>query len=551
MARPVDNPKSNERAGALSLKPSTSVEGTWEVFEKLSSVEQDGIRARATDIVKVVYDFGGFKELVPSAYEAVQLAPLMDELSGPDIALSSAAYSALQQYESNNPQDREYVRAFAADMVKINKFVDAHWEARETLEPEQPVGSEPTERLYQSPWERRYNNIPLKEVLELVSDTPDDIVQNPEGVNIESILIATASAYNTLRHADDVSEDRLLETMYAVESFYQPLLEIIGYDGFGMALKRESTLVRMSRNGGQYDEVTGEKLEVAREMLRALGPPNKFPNTVSEMMSHLFLTDSEGTSVLNDVSGHGIQFGSGLISEQSIDDLEDTLPTLDYNTMRYVWRVKTDTSMAKKIDLENNTRGSDLLGVTVIVPSTELLGYSFGLISGIIMGRLNQNMIPVNATGRDTPLHAKGAKMIDSVSRYAGDLGTKLDEKASINGHEVAKVTFLFTPEGSESAIPVEVQFQTREAREIARAGTAAHAFKEANYEVSAEDLRVLGRLHKRRMKTNEPGLTPLSELAAKELFKYKNRKAMGSAGISKFFQSDQSGMITLRNRQP
>ena len=548
MSSVLDRKQSNERKGLESLKPSAPVEGSWEVFEKLTGTEQTATRERAMDVVKVVYDFGGFKELVPSAYEAAQLLPLMEDLASPDNAVATAAYQALQQYESKNPQDRDYVRAMSTDIAKINEFVDAHWESKMTVEDEdgQPVDSEPTARQYQSPWVRRYKNIPLKEVLELVSDTPDEIVLNPEGVNIESILVATASAYNTLRHADDVSEDKLLKTMYAVESFYQPLLEIIGYDGFGMALKREATLIRMSRNAGQYDGVTAEKLEIARDMLRGLGDPNKLPNTVSEMMSHLFLTQSEGNTVLNDVSGLGIQFGTGSIAEQDIDELEDTVPTVDYNTVRYVWRVKTDTSMARKIDLEKNTRGADLLGVTVIVPSPDELAYRYGLISGIIMARMNKNIVPMNAPGRDTPLHAKGHKMIDRVSRYAGDLGASLDQKTSSNGHEVAKITFLFTPEGSDNAIPVEVQFQTTEAREVARAGTAAHAFKEANYVVSADDLKVLSQLHKRRMKTNELGLTHLSEISAKEAFKHKNRKALGGVGMRQFFMSDDGTVIKL-----
>ena len=522
----IDAQQPIESSPELPVIPSVAVENTWRTYAELMAQNQDEARSEAAEYIKTTYDFAGSKRLISSAYEAAHLVMLMEKSTGDNPVEAEAAKHALEQYESKNPLDRDYVRAVAADMVQINAVVDQHWDQRQELATDQPDGNDPTVRQYQSPWQRRYEKIPLRDVLELVSDTGDRFVKNPVGVNIESLLLAAATAYSTLRHSDNVSEDQLLETMYSIESFYQPVLEIIGYDAFSMALKREATLIRMSRNGGHYRSVNSEQLEVAREMIDQLPPPAKMPAVVADIMSKLLLREAESQSVLHDESNHGIQFGAGQIIEADIDDLEDTLSSSNEEPIRYVWRVKTDTSMARKVIIETGERAVDLLGVTVITPSAESLLDAFRVVSGMTLGALVPGIVPINSPGRDTPLHVKGSDtMIENIAIYSGDIGAYFDKKTSSNGHEVAKITLLFSHREAKAPIPVEIQFQTDRAREVARTGTAAHAFKDAGYVVSKEDLGIITSLHQRRMMTDQPGLTTLSEERAKAYFSHKPSK--------------------------
>lgn len=554
MSHSIDTQRSDEYRESL-LVPSDAVKKAWETFEHLAGAEQESARVLSAEVVKVVHDFG--KDLVPSTYEAAHLAVMYDELTELDSVNGQAAFRALEQYPLKDPQSREYVRTLAADLYKVNDFLNHQWDNSVEVVSEQPEDSEPIERQYKNPWERRYKTIPLKNVLELVADVPDNIIQNPEGVNIESILIGAALAYQTLRNAGTVSEDRLLRTMYDVDSFYRPLQEIIGYDAFVMALKRESTLIRMSRNGGEYDGVTEEKLLIAREMLRKLPPAKKLPGIIDDLVSKLTLRETESKPVLQDTSGHGIQLGTGRVSELAFEDIEDTAPPSVYDAIRYVWRVKTDTETAKKIteetkvDVETGREYveiapvSDLVGITIIVPSTDSLSYTFRLAAGISIDSLQ--LQPTPSRSRDTAFHAKGEDIIDAVKIDVGDIGAALDEKPSKNGHKVAKITLQFALKGYDP-IPVEVQFQRAEDRKAARVGSAAHMNKQDGYIIDAQDLRAmkpLNDLHKRRIKTNEAGLTERSVARAREFFgrrrSRKTAKDLGAAvGRSTFVADDE-----------
>lgn len=567
MSQKVDTQQSDEYARESPLVPSAAIEKTWETWgaiSQLSTSEKEKLQSSSADVIKSVYDFG--KDLAPSTYEAAQLAPLMDELTSLDHARAESARQALQEYESKNPANSEYIRAFSSDIRKINFFLDHHWDimADETIT---DSGAEyaPMERQYNNPWARQIKTIALRDVLELVSDTPNDVVKNPAGVNIESILIGASLAYNTLRNAGSVSEDQLLRTIYDVDSFYRPLLEIIGYDGFVMALKRETILIRMSRNAGEYDGITEKNLKLARKMLSELPPAAKMPGIIDDLISKLTLKDVESVSVLHDTSGHGIQFGTGTISEDDMLDFEDTVTEPVFDVIRDVWRVKSDTEVARKIakqiekDTENVKKNAeekkiqidvntihvpvrpvyDMVGVTVIIPSLDSLAYLFTLAAG---RTVDANPIqPIYTHDRPTTaFHAKGEDVIQAVNINFGDIsgGQQLDIKQSDNGHKVAKITLQFTPEGYDRPIPFEVQFQTKEQRIDARVGPAAHTFKQEGYKVpNIEDLKVLkslSTLYKRRRRTAEGGPTELSLERAQALFPEKGitqkiKRALGA----------------------
>jgi hypothetical protein len=551
----VDTKHSNEYSQRSPLEPSTTVKETWAAWNagsQLSDVERAKIQSASTDVVKVVYDFG--KEIAPNTYEAAHLVSLMDEFANFNGFRSEFALENLEEHVSKKDEHRhgkqlengEYVLPYTSDIQKINSFLDHHWEKMSEGATDSST-DEPIERQYTNPWTTRNKTIPLRDVFELVSDRPSDIVLNPEGVNIESILIGAGLVYNTLRNAGTVSEDQLLRAVYDADTFYKPLLEIIGYDGFVSALKREAILIRMSRNAGEYDGITQESLELARGMLRELPPAPKMARIIDNLVSELTLKDVNSKSVLRDTSGHGMQFGTGHISEDDMLDFEDTLPGPVFEAIRYTWRVKTDTESARKIakQIENQKKQGakhivvkpvyDIVGVTVIVPSLDSLSDLFRLaVSRTIDAKSLQ---PIHTPERPTTaFHAKGDDVIQAVDIDFGDIsgGEVLDTKLSNNKHKVAKITLQYTPEGYDYPIPFEVQFQTKEQRVDSRIGPAAHTFKEEGYKVPGlEDLKVLkllSSLSKRRRTTGTGGPTDLSKERAKKLYvNQKIKKALGA----------------------
>lgn len=481
----------------------------WELFEDLRGKQYERQQIRSREITDTVFDFGGLKGLVPELYEAVPLVTLMEELRAFDTDASEDAFKAIKKYSSKNSLNVDYVRAVSGDMLEINSFVDSYWAEKDTKKVE-ATQTTSLKRRYQNPWEVEHEQIPLSDVLRLISDEKDGV-----GVNIESLLISAASAYNTLRNSNDISEDHLLKTVYAVNSFYRPVLEIIGYDAFAMALEREAVLVHMSRNQGRYSEVVDgevrevnyQRLEAAHDMIEAVGNPI---DLLDKLMPQFLLGDSAFESVVHDSSDHSIQFGSGHIIGP------------DDNEVPLIWRLKSDTGIASKYDVENEKHAADVLGVTVVVPSYEYLADMFAI--GVTSLENSRELLkPEPSLHKEHYLVVKGDDVTTEVADKLLEMGYDPDEvlhvQESTNGHQVAKITMIYRPKDTDVEIPVEIQFQTKEDRVISRAGAAAHALKHLGYDVSEEDLMVIKRIHERRMMTSEPGLTPKSMARQHELF--------------------------------
>ena len=331
MAPSADRKGLDKKSGELvHLKPSDSVKQTrlhYEVF--LGRGEQNEIYEQSEELVKIVDDFG--KGLVRGTIEAAQLAPIIKELLSPDVEKRNAAWLAINQHESNDPQVAEYVPTLAVDIGKrIPKFINK----------QRQKGNEADRDQF------------LQAVLELMSRNKTDLVKDPQGVNIESVLISAAMTSLILRNASEdnnsVPQDEVDRALYAAENFYQTLLEIIGYDGLVMLIKQQTDLVHFSMSDGEYDGITAEKLDLADKILDKLPPAKDMPKIIDQVVSKLTSNrDTASSSVLGNTSGHNIQVGSGRVYEEQDLDIDDgTERTFD--AVRYVWRVKSRTSLARK-----------------------------------------------------------------------------------------------------------------------------------------------------------------------------------------------------------
>jgi hypothetical protein len=553
-----DIKRTNENSGEFSMKPSNAVNEAFLVYEAFGGAEIDTLRQQADETIRIVYDFG--KELVEGTYETAFLSPIIQELNSPDKTKKDAAWIAINQYASDNPDNVEYVRAFAYDIgIKIPRLINSNYDARTEIEPG---------KLDTTP--------PLQDILVLMSPIKTRLVKNPQGANIESALITAAMADTVLKRElkepGSVSEDILLKTLFTVESILEPLMEIIGYDGLVMSLKEHVDLIHFKRSDDYYDGITAETLAFADKALARLPSAKDMAAVVDDLISQLTNQDTKSDSVLRNTSGHNQQVGVGEVIDQyaddaieidddiEIDDIEDIIPPnnkIPY--VRYVWRVKSRASAAKKTKkkvrdkegdpiiggdgkpkMEVVPHISDLVGITVIVPSVDALAHYYLNASGIVKDFNPPQLELTTSRSKDTSFYAKGPKddaMIKLIEADLGNLGARLDTRISDNGHKVIKITLQYTPAGYEYPIPFEIQFQTDEDRSASRTGPAAHANKSQKYATSSlinQIVKALGDLPKRRERTGTLGLTAQSIKDANEFFpriepNQKTQRALGA----------------------
>lgn len=515
--------ENNKERFEFAPPSSAQVVAAWERFDTLRDAKGDVTKeisiekaqVRSHEIKDTIYDFAGLKNLVSSVYEAAPLVELMEMLNSSDETQATDALDALRYYNSGNKQDSDYVRAVSADILKINAFIDKHF--REDKPDKQ---------------------IPLKDVLELVSDDVTEDVEDPEGVNIESILIAAASAHNTLRNAADISETDVLRAAYAADNFYRPLLEIIGYEAFASELHNQAGLDRMVRQSEEPDVVTPQNLKDAQEIKQKAGldTPEK---VVKKVVERLFLRDVDASSVLHNASWHKVGFGAGYIYDPERSLELGGAEGSDDGSTRLVYRTKSDYSLAEKLQKGPDNQPLDVLGITVILPTNDAVAEAMVRAYDSATDSRSMELTP-SRRDRDSAVYLKGDEIIEIVGSKLkdtfADIKLEIDDKRKDNGHHVAKLTMLYHDADLGTVTPVEIAFQTADDRDVSRAGNAAHAFKYNNYIVSPEDLRVIKRLHERRsIISDAPRLTKRSQLRARELFAIRPKRSiaeMAAVGI-------------------
>ncbi len=521
---------------------------TWEIFDTYENPRGDYAKARlvekaqtrSLEIAQFLFDFGARnKDLVPSVFEAAPLVELQEKLGSSDPIEARHARMALKSYDSGNQQHQDYVRAISGDIREIKKFVKDHFKkALRTYEPEYE------ENL--NPWNYDLDIIPLRDVVELISEEESQSIKKPKGVNLESMLIAAASAYNTLRNSDDFTEHDVLQTIYAVEKFYRPFLSFIGFDGVDMALEHEVERVRMKH---EASKMTEGDFELARGILEQAGLTNReeVVKLVGKIMSHLFPAGADAESALHNSSGHTIQVGIGHIYGQEriegkkVSGKKDNKNVAD-DTIEYNWRVKTERSIVENLLKHPGEYISDLLGITVKVPANayDMLADKMAIALGTLSELVSSQ--PKNSASRDTHIHARGKDVIKALipvlEQNLDGFEWHIETRDSTNGYQVAKITLLHTESGIET--PVELMFQTVADRNIARFGTAAHInkFKDKKYTAESDDeVRFSEQVNDRKSMLNVARLTDQSTMRAENLFNRpeKNKKDIATAGIRYF----------------
>ena len=477
---------------AFPLAPQALINAYLYYWHVTHEQQQTSKESRMAEVNSIVGDFCD-SFIQPSVYSAAMLMPLMDKLDDP--LTSRNAYRALKVYFEESvagEQDDEYTLGMLSDRQEIAVF----WQ--------ESIATIKADHLEIAPAlhaETKNTEIPQEywmHAAQLIH--PEKMLDLLERVNLESLLIQSAELLQWLSSERAVNNGETFGYIYAAESIFAPICEIVGFDGLAMALQSKCAELRF--------EFIGESMYVTRaaSIIDGIGSHDDIERSVQTVFE-MTLGDTIHEQVLKHSSPHNIIIGEGITEEDT----------------RVVWRVKSVGSTAKKLARNSiDTTPMDILGATLIVKDEDMLAESLGKIIARIDADVRATMKP--SFSRDYAIHVRGdIPYIQTVMRALGY--TTIDEMASdvdvsigpSDGYRVAKVTFLYSELG-KNILPVELQINTERDRIQARIGSAAHLLFKFSSSRATVDPSALERIRERKQDIGHNNLVPASRLRAQML---------------------------------
>lgn len=507
--------------------PETEAARVRQAFNEIVHVPSllERIDKRGRNVTALVYDIGRGK-LDPAIFEITQIYGII-ELRDSD-EYKKPAYAALREYHK---EDESYIeltpdsdpdaiseKVYAAGIVRDFRLIDNF------IDEEREGFNHKTEyRPYQNLIDLSQPVFPMIQPNKLLQFVSENENEHPgcHGVQIEAILIKAAAAFDSFRSALYANDETTLQTaLYDIEAFYAPLCEIIGYDAFVMAMRNETYKLRMIRDGQVKQGLRPEqRIEKARSMLENY-PTERVKEIVGDVIHDYFLA-SPGTENLTEdavtnTSGHGIVLGTGTVLTSP------DLPDIDY-----LWRRKSEGSLAKKLEKSGNP--VDIIGLTIITDSVEESMQIFNYLMEKTESSSIESVSPIASQERDTAYSAAGSlEFTKMVQNNLATKGPEVETRTRTNGYEAMKATVLHltTVEQSDGSLrliqtPIEIMIMTKDAHHAARVKDAAHVKKYlggahvlgtdqkyTDLENEDFDSTALEEINERRRSTEKLGLT-------------------------------------------
>jgi hypothetical protein len=430
-------------------------------------------------------DFVG-RDVPDLAYHAALLHDLPDRAS--DELTHRNATSALDKYfQTLDKDDRCYMLALLADMSTIEDYAQQYRESF-THSDGNLVGLLQADTHKEREVSSRYWLIDAKMA------PPETMLKALEEVNLESVLIKSAELLDNLI-TPPKKEVAVLQDIFEAESFYAPLLEILGYDGFAMALRNQSAILRLQKSNNQ------EYIDVASEIVAGVVSPNDVTERVTRLMNQLGHEFAMSAVVRKGSGSHDITIGE-LINEFHSHE-QSTM-------MRGVWRVKSVGSLALKMYEGRSDVPADIVGLTVIAEDLDSVSEYFGQLVTRLPKTEGVKLVP--SPSRTEAVHIKGGgNFIEKVqSKLPENTPVDVIGSSDHSGFQVAKVTLVY------DGLPIEIQVMTEADRLNSRTGIASHAA----YKTKLVDFdhTVLKSIKARREALREATINPASLERAKLL---------------------------------
>ncbi|PID30605.1 hypothetical protein CSA80_00915 [Candidatus Saccharibacteria bacterium] len=373
-------------------------------------------------------------------------------------------------------------------------------------------------------------------------------------VQVESVLIKAAEMIDNLQHPPN-DAGAVFRDVHDAESFYIPLLEIMGMDGMASALRNETYSTRL-RNSGH-----GAFLEKANELLACLSGRDNTLSSIHDLLATLNVGEFDLDHAIQDATQHGMKYGT---IELQMPDQEDTV--------RAIWRIKSPGSLAMKLLDYVKTSGAsedeqraklaaleiipaDIVGLTFVADNPNRLAGLFTQMANAISDSPDIEM--THGKRRTESLQIRGVEEFRRLMAGAlltGDAGAgmprsephyvlsdvDIQEDDGPDAYNVAKFTCL------KEGIRTEVQFMTEEDRISTRIGVQAHVLyklkgqlrqyqqqqadtsvvEKPHIEITEEDIEALGHINERmkKLRRGEAGLSEESIKRAKKVWQMIKR---------------------------
>lgn len=288
----------------------------------------------------------------------------------------------------------------------------------------------------------------------------DRIREFTRNVMPQAVIIKACELIVNMENPSSSRQSAILQDVLEAESFYAPILEIMGYDGLASVLRSEAHKHRLERQG------KGHLLKRARDMLEPI-----IETGIEKIATELFGEGRVGAFV----SSVGEDRSTGKLPVH----VGDGKVTTNHGEVDVKYRIKTEGSLAHKI----NTKGkdpADIVGFTVISEDRETSANNF------VDFILNQ------ASSLESRIASSKEKAfyVQCPSGY----GQLIREKIASRGYDPDEICQFEPPESKEyieavgyarlevmkatviaSGAPVEVQFVTKDERVRSRTGPVSH----------------------------------------------------------------------------
>jgi len=279
--------------------------------------------------------------------------------------------------------------------------------------------------------------------------------------NIEAVLTKAVELLDNMRKPSSGRESALLQDILEAESFYAPILEVLGVDGLASALRGEAHTIRLTKQG------RGHLVDAARNELtriRNIG--------IDKITGEVFGGWSAGEC--RNAVGYDEEAGEVpvIVGDSTV------WPSSGAAAVKY--RIKTVGSLANKLDRYEGAMPADLVGYTVISSDQRASAANFADFIVECMPGLEGTC---DKKTKKSPFYVYGSSEYVNIVRQAlvnrgvdpdiCQLDPRAERDIEDKGYrklEVAKAT-LRTSDG----VPVEVQFITEAERAESRTGEVAH----------------------------------------------------------------------------
>ncbi len=466
-------------------------------YQRMGIDTRGDLTEHADRVIGGVDAFAG-KLLHPLAFVAVILHDIVDRFWNEDspkfneersVAAHELASEAVRVMGLTE-EEAVYLSALLNDLVGVEIASGAH---RKGVANEVISGSE-------------VNGLP-KEIIEMISDSyqgeiPSEVWLATEPYldfdhmynmlyekNIESFIIKAAELVDNMANPSSNRESALFQDVLEAESFYAPILEVLGFDGLASVLRSYAHRRRLI----SYDEAKG------REQIH----DTKSSTTTEESGPSGAKCIGEAELVIEKIENIGMEkvaqhiFGDNrLLTQPAVgEDHEGNVPIqigdllMDWHGSEISlgrYRLKTVGSLASKMHNKGGVTPMDIVGMTVVSGDVRESARAFVAFmtervdcpeSGLLEHKADSKERPFFVSGSTEHIGAvKQELRLKGVDEKRVQFEEKSSEYANERGQkplEVSKITFFATIDGIQ--VPTEVQFVTQGERERMRTGDIAH----------------------------------------------------------------------------